>query len=166
VLVNSIFRFPPQMDVLHTPELLEIGGLPFVSRSKSRQGRGAEVLPESRRHLRPPDHLATNRCWRLCGRRADETGRAGQAGREEEKNLCCGGDASRDAASAESTCAHVVIGDWLLRSPGMLDSGEDLSHVRHYYAERMCTTASVWSLSAAAIPPPNRRWRCFAPAPM
>jgi len=31
VLVNSIFRFPPQMVFFTTPELLEIGGLPFVS---------------------------------------------------------------------------------------------------------------------------------------
>ncbi len=31
VLVDSIFRFPPQMIFFTTPELLEIGGLPFVS---------------------------------------------------------------------------------------------------------------------------------------
>ena len=31
VLVDSIFRFPPQMVFFTTPELLEIGGLPFVS---------------------------------------------------------------------------------------------------------------------------------------
>src|SRR5206468_8688619 len=31
VLVNSIYRFPPQMVFFTTPELLEIGGLPFVS---------------------------------------------------------------------------------------------------------------------------------------
>src|SRR5438445_12875798 len=31
VLVNSIYRFPPQMIFFTTPELLEIGGLPFVS---------------------------------------------------------------------------------------------------------------------------------------
>src|ERR1700731_2638208 len=31
VLVNSVFRFPPQMVFFTTPELLEIGGLPFVS---------------------------------------------------------------------------------------------------------------------------------------
>jgi thioredoxin reductase (NADPH) len=31
LLVNSIFRFPPQMIFFTTPELLEIGGLPFVS---------------------------------------------------------------------------------------------------------------------------------------
>src|ERR1700730_17436915 len=30
-LVNAIFRFPPQMVFFTTPELLEIGGLPFVS---------------------------------------------------------------------------------------------------------------------------------------
>src|SRR5256885_15144528 len=29
VLVNSIYRFPPQMVFFTTPELLEIGGLPF-----------------------------------------------------------------------------------------------------------------------------------------
>src|SRR6266853_516470 len=31
VLVNSIYRFPPQMVFFTTPELLEVGGLPFVS---------------------------------------------------------------------------------------------------------------------------------------
>ena len=31
VLVNSIYQFPPQMVFFTTPELLEIGGLPFVS---------------------------------------------------------------------------------------------------------------------------------------
>src|SRR6059036_2629348 len=31
VLVNSIYHFPPQMIFFTTPELLEIGGLPFVS---------------------------------------------------------------------------------------------------------------------------------------
>src|SRR4051812_21984680 len=31
VLVNSIFRFPPQMVFFTTPELLEIGGVPFMS---------------------------------------------------------------------------------------------------------------------------------------
>src|SRR4029450_3558052 len=30
-LVNSIYHFPPQMIFFTTPELLEIGGLPFVS---------------------------------------------------------------------------------------------------------------------------------------
>src|SRR2546422_9448106 len=31
VLVNSIYQSPPQMVFFTTPELLEIGGLPFVS---------------------------------------------------------------------------------------------------------------------------------------
>src|SRR5262245_62407646 len=30
-LVNSIYRFPAQMVFFTTPELLEVGGLPFVS---------------------------------------------------------------------------------------------------------------------------------------
>src|SRR6267143_5014407 len=31
VLVNSIYRFPAQIVFFTTPELLEIGGLPFIS---------------------------------------------------------------------------------------------------------------------------------------
>src|ERR1700729_1610271 len=31
VLVNSIFRFPPQMVFFTTPELLEIGGVSFIT---------------------------------------------------------------------------------------------------------------------------------------
>src|SRR5918911_1650806 len=31
VLVNSIYRFPPQMVFFTTPELLEIGGIPLTS---------------------------------------------------------------------------------------------------------------------------------------
>src|SRR4029078_6950438 len=31
VLVNSIYQFPPQMVFFTTPELLEVGGLPFMS---------------------------------------------------------------------------------------------------------------------------------------
>src|ERR1043166_3671046 len=31
LLVNSIYRFPPQMVFFTTPELLEIGGVPFSS---------------------------------------------------------------------------------------------------------------------------------------
>src|SRR2546422_3370832 len=31
ILVNSIYRFPPNMVFFTTPELLEIGGLPFTT---------------------------------------------------------------------------------------------------------------------------------------
>src|SRR5262252_7520782 len=31
LLANSIFHFPPQMTFFTTPDLLEIGGLPFVT---------------------------------------------------------------------------------------------------------------------------------------
>src|SRR5215510_12972950 len=31
MLVNSIYRFPPQMVFFTTPELLEIGGVPLIS---------------------------------------------------------------------------------------------------------------------------------------
>src|ERR1700712_627829 len=45
-LVNSIFRFPPQMVFFTTPELLEIGGLPFLS------PYGKPTRPEARRYSR------------------------------------------------------------------------------------------------------------------
>jgi len=36
VLVNSLFHFPTHMVFFTTPELLEIGGLPFVTPTRSR----------------------------------------------------------------------------------------------------------------------------------
>ena len=48
---------PPQMVFFTTPELLEIGGLPFCRRTKSRRARSAPLLPPGRRQLRPADRL-------------------------------------------------------------------------------------------------------------
>ena len=56
VLVNSIYRFPPQMVFFTTPELLEIGGLPFVSPyEKPTRAEALQVLPQGRRQVRPAD---------------------------------------------------------------------------------------------------------------
>src|SRR5260370_19879407 len=50
VLVNSIFHFPRNMIFFTTPELLEIGGLPFVTPyEKPTQG-------EALRYYRPGTH--------------------------------------------------------------------------------------------------------------
>ena len=52
VLVNSIYRFPPQMVFFTTPELLEIGGLPFVSPyDKPTRAEALQVLPQGRGHF-------------------------------------------------------------------------------------------------------------------
>ena len=56
VLVNSIFRFPPQMVFFTTPELLEIGGLPFVSPfDKPTRAEALKLLPQGGRRARPAD---------------------------------------------------------------------------------------------------------------
>ena len=61
VLVNSIYRFPPQMVFFTTPELLEIGGLPFVSPyDKPTRAEALKLLPQGRRHLRPADRVRRN----------------------------------------------------------------------------------------------------------
>ena len=69
-LVNSIYRFPPHMVFFTTPELLEIGGVPFVSpfekptraealryyrRSWTRSICRSRMTRGARRSLREPD---------------------------------------------------------------------------------------------------------------
>ena len=79
VLVNSIFRFPPQMVFFTTPELLEIGGLPFVSPYDKPTRAEALVLPEGRRYLRPADRVRGDRS---CRSWPSDDVRAGVRGRD------------------------------------------------------------------------------------
>ena len=121
VLVNSIFRFPPQMVFFTTPELLEIGGYPFVSpyEKPTRQ----EALKYYRKvadaakldvHFSEP---ATT-----VARRAD------------------GGftvTSQPAAGPAVTRAAHsVVIASGAYDMPNPLGvPGENLPHVSHYYKE-------------------------------
>ena len=51
-LVNSLFNYPSNMTFFTTPELLEIGDIPFSSpNQKPTRQRGARVLPQGRRVL-------------------------------------------------------------------------------------------------------------------
>jgi thioredoxin reductase (NADPH) len=85
VLVNSIHRFPPQMVFFTTPELLEIGGLPFVSPYE--KPTRAESLKYYRKVADAYDLqiafeervLAVQRAGAGQDRRAGGTGRAGEA---------------------------------------------------------------------------------------
>ena len=80
------------------------------------------------------------------------------------------GVCDRDAVDSRGVracviCAHVVLAIGYYDQPNLLNvPGEDLPHVHHYYSEPHPYYRNAWSLSAAAIPPPNRRSRCFAPA--
>jgi len=67
---------------------------------------------------------------------ADETGRAGQAGRAGEKNLCLLETQSGRGVRRVRHARHVVMAIGYYDHPVMLGIPvENLSHVRHYYAE-------------------------------
>src|SRR5205814_6188169 len=82
ILVNSIYHFPPQMVFFTTPELLEIGGLPFVSPYD--KPTRAEALRYYRRVVDTFDLQIAFDETVLAVEREDGTegaGRAGEAGR-------------------------------------------------------------------------------------
>src|SRR5438552_2549450 len=82
VLVNSIFRFPPQMVFFTTPELLEIGGLPFVSPYD--KPTRAEALRYYRAVVDTYDlQITFDETVLSIARESEETGEAGGAGTEE-----------------------------------------------------------------------------------
>src|ERR1044072_8686780 len=79
VLVNSIYRFPPQMVFFTTPELLEIGGLPAVAPYD--KPTRAEALRYYRAVVDAYDlPIAFDEKVLSIVREDDEAGRAGEAG--------------------------------------------------------------------------------------
>src|SRR4051795_1329609 len=79
VLVNSIYRFPPQMVFFTTPELLEIGGLPFVSPFD--KPTRTEALKYYRKVVDAYDlRIAYGDKVLSVARRAAEAGEAGETG--------------------------------------------------------------------------------------
>ena len=126
VLVNSIFRFPPQMVFFTTPELLEIGGLPFVS---------------------PYDKPTRTEALKYYRKVADSYGlqiaydeKVTALEREEATD---GGEpvfvvttrSSRGVQRARSA-RNVIMAIGYYDHPVMLGvPGEDLPHVYHYYGE-------------------------------
>ena len=126
VLVNSIYRFPPQMIFFTTPELLEIGGLPFVS-PYDKPTRG-EALTYYRKVVDTYD-------LQIC---CDETVLS------IELEPAVDGDERLFAVETRSSkgirrarlARNVIVAIGYYDHPVMIGvPGEDLPHVRHYYAE-------------------------------
>ncbi|HVQ28993.1 MAG TPA: YpdA family putative bacillithiol disulfide reductase [Vicinamibacteria bacterium] len=118
-LVESIYRFPRQMTFFTTPDLLEIGGLPFVTPyEKPTQG---EALRYYRR-------VADTYDLRLeLGRAVTGLVREGDLFRLEV-------EAPRGAEVRRSR--HVVLATGYYDHPNRLGvPGEDLPHVSHYWTE-------------------------------
>jgi thioredoxin reductase (NADPH) len=148
ILVNSIYRFPPQMVFFTTPELLEIGGLPFISPYE--KPTRAESLKYYRKvadtyDLRIAFEEKVLSIQREAGGWPREPGRAGEAewvGRA-GTGVADNGNGLFEIESRSSRgvrrvrlARFVVLAIGYYDRPNMIEvPGEDLPHVSHYYRE-------------------------------
>jgi thioredoxin reductase (NADPH) len=124
VLVNTIFHFPPQMVFFTTPELLEIGGLPFVSPHD--KPTRIEALRYYRRVVDAFDLQVAYEEKVLAINREEE---AGERIFEVETRSARGVRRVRLART-------LVLAIGYYDHPNTLGvPGEDLPHVHHYYKE-------------------------------
>ncbi len=120
VLVNSIYRFPPQMVFFTTPELLEIGGVPFMSPYE--KPTRAESLNYYRKVVDKYDLSIAY----------DETVTAIA---HEHDAFAIESRSSRGVRRVRHA-RFVVLAIGYYDHPVMLGiPGEDLPHVHHYYSE-------------------------------
>ena len=139
VLVNSIYRFPPQMVFFTTPELLEIGGCRSCPRTTSRPAPrrcsyyrkvvdtyDLQIAFEEKVLSIEREDGSRGR-WGRWGGWAGGAGEANSVrGRPRDRSAACGGFVTR---------GHVVMAIGYYDRPVMLGvPGEDLPHVHHYYA--------------------------------
>lgn len=121
-LVDSIYRFPPQMVFFTTPELLEIGGLPFVSPYD--KPTRAEALRYYRRVVDAFDlQIASDERVLSIRREADDA------------SIFALETVSRGVRRVRHA-RFVVLAIGYFDHPNCIGvPGEDLPHVRHYYRE-------------------------------
>src|SRR5438552_9760951 len=147
VLVNSIFRFPPQMVFFTTPELLEIGGLPFMSPFE--KPTRAEALNYYRKVVDKYDLMIAYE-ETVTAIVPDSARGHAEPGGEASASVRAGGGApapvqesifaiesvsSRDGKRTRHA-RHVVVAIGYFDRPVMPGiPGEDLPHVHHYYRE-------------------------------
>jgi thioredoxin reductase (NADPH) len=130
VLVNSIYRFPPQMVFFTTPELLEIGGLPFMSPYEKPTRH--EALNYYRKVVDTHDLQI---CYeeKVLAVEREEHGTAG--GADHEHVFAVETRSSRGVRRARHA-RNVVVAIGYYDHPVMIGvPGEDLPHVHHYYGE-------------------------------
>jgi thioredoxin reductase (NADPH) len=155
VLVNSIFRFPPQMVFFTTPELLEIGGLPFVSPYDKPTRAEAliyyrkvvdkydlqisldetvlSVSPEVEADVQPPNTLSTPSPLRSI--EEEDSALSASSAANLPKRFALETRTSRGVRRVRHA-RHVLFAIGYYDHPVRLGvPGEDLPHVRHYYGE-------------------------------
>src|SRR5437879_978685 len=120
VLCNSLYRYPVNMVFFTTPELLEIGDLPFVSAAEK------------------PTRVEALKYYRKCVEHYDLELRLGETVMRVDG---CDGDFrvhTRQENGATEQCASrkLIVATGYYDLPNRLGvPGEDLPHVSHYYTE-------------------------------
>src|SRR6476619_5610375 len=125
-LVNSIYHFPPQMVFFTTPELLEIGGIPFVSPFE--KPTRAEALKYYRKVVDTFDLriMFEEKGVRVSTEPEDVDG----------STLLAVETQSARGVRRVRHARHVVFAIGYYDHPNLLNvPGEDLPHVHHYYSE-------------------------------
>lgn len=127
VLVNSIYRFPPQMVFFTTPELLEIGNVPLVSPYE--KPTRVEALRYYRRVADIFDlQIAFEEEVVSIVREPDED--------PAEEHLFAVETASPLGVRRARHARSVLLATGYYDHPNRVGvPGEDLAHVRHYYSE-------------------------------
>jgi thioredoxin reductase (NADPH) len=120
-LVNSIYNFPPHMVFFTTPELLEIGGVPFVS-------------PYDK-----PTRLEALRYYRKVVELFDlqiAFGETVTSVQPEQDDVFAVESRSEHGVGRVRQARHILFAIGYYDHPNMLGiPGEDLPHVHHYYRE-------------------------------
>jgi thioredoxin reductase (NADPH) len=132
VLVNSIFRFPPQMVFFTTPELLEIGDVPFMSPYE--KPTRAEALNYYRKVVDKFDlQIAYEEAVVAISREA-----AGDHGEPNQQGELIFVIETRSSHGVRRVryARYVVLSIGYFDRPVRLGiPGEDLPHVHHFYSE-------------------------------
>jgi thioredoxin reductase (NADPH) len=126
VLVNSIFNFPRNMVFFTTPELLEIGGLPFTTPFE--KPTRWEALRYYRR-VADTYRIPILFDEEVLGIRPGEQGADGARGFEIVTSL-------RDGSRGSHKSRFVLLASGYYDHPNLIGvPGEELPHVHHYYTE-------------------------------
>ena len=129
-LVNSIYRFPPQMVFFTTPELLEIGGLPLISPYE--KPTRIEALRYYRRVVDTYElQIAFEE--RVLGIKVEADADSSHG---DEVRVFAIDTLSARGVRRVRHARHVVLAIGYFDHPNMLHvPGEDMPHVNHYYQE-------------------------------
>src|SRR3954451_3157278 len=121
VLVNSIFNFPPGMTFFTTPDLLEIGGLPFVTPYEK---------PTRHEALRYYRRVSDTYALKVTLGEEGDAVSPPEGGRFLVRTRC------EDGTERTRRAGFVVLATGYYDWPNRLAvPGEDLPHVTHYYSD-------------------------------